>query len=187
VKILAISDTELNLMLTSAGTLIKLSKNHEINLAIIKIKKSSEQENMKKIISSNLKVSTFHFINNFDSFSITQNNVFQIRNIVEAINPEIIFFPFYMSKDTKFANLGHVSLLAGRDTKNLLMFEPHQNSKFVPTINSDVKKYQHKKTKLVSGLLKSLKKKSNSLKKVSLNSDHELFQSHRIILLDGVF
>jgi hypothetical protein len=185
-KVVAITKSILELMSTSAGTLLKLSNNAQICFVSIERSNISTQKEINKLFSSFFTNSQFQIIS-FDGF-VTQDNVFQLRNIFNSLNPEIVIFPFYQSKRKKFANLGKCSILAAHEIKSLLMFEPQTNLKFIPTIISDIKKFRDQKTKLFNSLLKIMITDKKSSKKVLLNySNTELFQSYRIISSQGFF
>lgn len=78
-KVVAITNSILDLMSTSAGTLFKLANNAEICLVSTERSSISTHEELKKFFSSSFKISQFQILKNFDGL-VTQDNVFQIRN-----------------------------------------------------------------------------------------------------------
>lgn len=173
-QITAIGCSLEEIILSCGGLLINSTKiGNAVNLIIADDKGTSN----KKYAIQELKEKYGIIINNIDKFDfslVTQNNVKLIQNILEKNTPETIIIPYNKSRKKNNQILGSSSILAGRQIKNIIMYELKKNSNFTPTLFYDLKNIHKIKNTLLYSLDKS--KKSYFKKNIqSFNKNNEKF------------
>jgi hypothetical protein len=133
------------------------SDGHEVHVIIV----SNGTAAQKEITGvDNIDYSRIHFVQGFDYSAITQANANKINAFIKTINPTVVLMPHWKSTSPELMILARTSLVACRGIGSILMYEPNDNSNFMPTIL-----FPDRKTSLDNG---------------------ERYESHRLLLLDEV-
>lgn len=127
-----------------------------------------------------------YHIENFDYSDVTQHNVNLLAAFVKSASVFLILAPYFGAVNKKQRILGQSSILAYRETPNILMYEMDQNRQFKPSVvfHEDGKSFgKVDKTDKLRG-----RTIGTSVSRLTSNAQ-ESFQSHRIIILDenGMF
>lgn len=154
-RVAAIARSLLELKSACSTALSKLaSDGHEVH-AIIVSNDTAAQTGVDSIDYSHI-----HFVQGFDYSAITQANANKINAFIKKINPTVVLMPHWKSINPDLVILARTSLVACRGIGSILMYEPNDNSNFMPTIL-----FPDRKTSLDNG---------------------EKYESHRLLLLDEV-
>ena len=154
------------IIISCGGTLIKNIKTGEKSSLIITKQKNTIEENklQRRMEKMGIKITV---MKNFDFFTTTQNNVNLIYNGIEKNKPDTIIIPHNKSKKKENSVLGSSSILAGRQIKNILMYETEITLDKFPTIIQNIEKVNKIKMQLIDILCKNRQNKFNFfLKKV---------------------
>ena len=154
------------IILSCGGSLIKTIKNGDkVNLIIADCKNIPNKQHAIKELKKKYGME----LNSIDKFNfslVTQNNVKLIQNIFKKNVPNIIIIPFIKSRKKNNRILGLSSILAGRQTKNILMYELKKNTNFFTTVYHDIKNVNKIKNSWLYSLDKS--KKNNFKKNIDI-------------------
>lgn len=111
--------------------MIRNIKNGGNTNIIITNKHTQENKIQKTIEKSGIEI---NMIENFDFLITTQNNVKLIQKYIDKYKPDTIIIPHNKSKKKEKSVLGSSSILAGREIKNILMYETDKIIDHTPTI-----------------------------------------------------
>jgi len=167
------------IIISCSGTLINNIKNGGKTCIIItNIQKNTKEKNLIKKTIENIGIK-INIIERFDFLITTQNNVKVIQKIIKKYKPDTLIIPHYKSKKNENRVLGRSSILAGRQIKNILMYETG-NNKHSPTVFQSIENENKIKTQWVNTINKSQRKLFRLfLEKVDkINKDYKLKQKH---------
>jgi electron transfer flavoprotein alpha subunit len=130
-NIVVIGDSLEEIIVSCGGTMIENIKNGGNANIIVTNEQTYKNKIQKTIEKSGINVNV---IKNFDFLITTQNNVKLIQKYLEKYKPDTIIIPHNKSKKKKKSVLGSSSILAGRQIKNILMYETDKMFNHTPTI-----------------------------------------------------
>ena len=177
-------------VLSCGGILLKNIENGgKSNLIILRDKKVSNENKKINGFHEKFKV-TIHSKENFDFSNVTQRNVVLIKKLIDKNSPETIIIPFNRSNSKKNRIISQSSILAGRNIKNILMYEKNENCSYLPTIFENTKNVYERKIEWLNCITKSkiffAKDQENfnkKNKKYGINlKKFEPLQSQRLVL-----
>lgn len=188
----------LDLEIGSFGTLSKYMKcGYQVHIIIV----AGDNKDWTKLTLDKLKescektrISDVHFADGFDYAAVTQENVSILGSIIKKIKPSIVIMPFWKAFNEKRKILARSSLVACRGIGNILMYEIDKNTHFLPsvyiTISDEIPLKISCLQQYSSGdNYRSMLRKINAqnrfyTKKVGINIPTEVFESHRMLLVD---
>lgn len=203
-KIIAIGslDTFPCLLASCSGTLSKYARNGDETFLLITRdaqhdKTRQEKSTMESVrrAANCIDISKVFFIERFNHNTVSQNNVNLLRSFIESISPTLVLIPYRKSINSRQSVLGSSAFLACRWITNILLYEIDRNPNFVPTILSSLSDDEYAaKLKSINEFGsnggnrfpdKSKKTKSLHNMKAGNIRYHEIFESHRLVLLSA--
>jgi hypothetical protein len=203
-RIIAVSSLDAfpQLLVGCFGILSRYTRNGDEVYLLITLDTALDDEMEQKklrlepiqLAAKHIGISMVLFIEGFDYQEVSQHNVNLLRSFIEPINPSVVFQPFRNSINPKQSVLGSSAFLACRWIPNILMYEIDRNSSFSPSIFLKLSEYEElTKQECIqefssdndnnSHLIKSDEIGQMLYNKIQSGASHEIFQSHRLVLL----